>query len=172
MRNLMLILGFLLSLILTSCQNKINSRRNSFNEQQKDIFHNQNEKFGKRSAKTKGYSKDNTKKKKGNPFSTYSKHDRSTSSVRKETTSKGSSEYNLKKKKVVKKKVLFFQRYKHEKETSTFSGGKHVFRLHIFNRNKNTKPHRHSIFRKNMEKNYKKKKLSPELFDPGMGIRI
>jgi len=150
----------------------MNNRRNSFNEQQKDIFHNQNEKFEKKSIKTKGDSKVNSRKKKGNPFSSYSKHSGSTSSVRKETTSLGTSEYNLKKKKVVKKKVLFFQRYKHEKETSTFSGGRHIFRLHIFNRNKKTKHHRHSIFRKNMEKNYKKKKLSPELFDPGMGIRI
>ena len=195
----------------------MNSRRNFLSDQQKDIKHNQNEKYQKKSAKIKGYHRLKTKKKNGNPFSTYSKHNRSTSPERKETKSKGtyeysekhrkvvgkkylifwnkkdkrdretsnlrtdtrdnigSYEYNPKKKKIVKKKFLFFQRYKHEKEISTFNGGKgrQLFRFHIFNRNVKTKPHRHSIFRKKIEKNYKKKKkLSPELFDPGMGIRI
>jgi hypothetical protein len=214
MRNPLIILSFLLSLIFVSCESKMNSRRNSFNEQKKDVTNNQNSIYQRRRAKEKGYHRLKTKKNNLNPFSNYSKHDRSTSSVRKENESTGSYEYsqkrrkvvgkkymffwnkkdkrdrvssdsrtdtrdnnssyeyNLKKKKVVKKKFLFFKRYKHEKETSTFSGGRHIFRFHASKRNNSAKPHKHGIFRRNMEKNHKNKTLSPELFDPSMHIII
>ncbi len=210
MRNPLITLCFLLSLILVSCQSKINSRRNSFDGQKKDVTNNQNNIYQRKSAKEKGYHRLKKNKNRGNPFSNYSKHDRSTSSERKENPSTGtyeysekhkkvvgkkylifwnkkdkrdrvnsdirtdtrdnnsSYEYKLKKKKVVKKKFLFFKCYKHEKETSTFSGGRHVFHFH----NRTRKPHKHGLFRGRMEKNHKNKTLSPELFDPSMKIII
>jgi hypothetical protein len=210
MRNPLIILCFLFSLFLASCQRKMDSRRNSFSGQKKEVVDNQKNIYQRKAAKDKGYYRLKTHKSNGNPFSNYGKRDRSTSSVRKENTSTGSYEYNekqrkvvgkkylifwnkkdkrdrvssdirtdtrentgsyeynLKKKKVIKKKFLFFKRYKREKETSTFSGGRHVFRFH----NSDKKGHKHGLFRRHMEKNYKNKKLSPELFDPSMKIII
>ncbi|MGD0710031.1 MAG: hypothetical protein ABR968_02535 [Bacteroidales bacterium] len=214
MRNPLIILCFLLSLFLASCQRKINSRRNSFSGQKKEVIDNQNRIYQRKAAKDKGIYKLNTRKNNRNPFSNYSKHNRSTSSIRKENQSTGSYEYsekqrkvvgkkylifwnkkdkrdrvssdirtdtrenigsyeyNLKKKKVVKKKFLFFKRYKREKETSTFSGGKHIFRFRASKGNNRAKTHKHGLFRRHMEKNHKNKKLSPELFDPSMRIII
>ena len=86
----------------------------------------------------------------------------------------GANTFNPKKKRVLPKKFLYiFKRYNHEKETSTFTGGKarKMLSSNIFNKKKRKVVQKKGLFWKKSEKT-KKKKLAPELFDPHMRIRL
>lgn len=185
MRKLLVLLGFVCFIVLISCHNRTHSHRGAYsgpnknsNIKQKETFLNDENKSGSNKFKpTKTYDKKKHRMIEQKSFlsSPKDKHDRQNSSYdTKLKETKGSYEYNSKKKRVTKKKFLFFKRYKREKETSTFTGGKvkKFFKFNIFNKKKRENVHRHGLFRRRTEKKYKRKKLEQDLFDPRMRVIV
>jgi len=181
MRKLLMILGFISFFVLTSCHNKTNIHRDNYGGVKKGIKYNQKETFSKRTTKngsdnfkpTKIYDK----KKRGMVAqkSKNDKHNRQNSSYdRPLKETKGSYEYNSKKRTVTKKKFLFFTKHRHEKETSTFTGGKtkRFFKYNVFNKKKRRTVNKRGLFGNRKDKTKQKKIKERDLFDPKMHLKI